>query len=186
MGDDEDHAGDNAANHNDGLKHLDPHHAAHTSATCVEPHYSTGNKRIDVERYAEYIEQKSLQHHAHNIYAQRCRYDFREEEEPGSCAVCRNAEAVVEIFVQRYHAIAVVKRHEKKGYDHIADEEASRSLQIGVAVGKHRARYRDVAHTRHSRANHSYGGYDTVCRAATRKEAYIGGFAHRIARHAEQ
>ena len=125
------------------------------------------------------VEDEYLHDGAHDIYLERCADGFRYEETPGARAVRRDAEAVVEVLVQRNNTVAVEYRHQHEGDDHLSDGEAYGHLHIGEGVGGDRSGHRDEGYARHGGADHGQRGHVPCGAAVAYEESRIVGMAPR-------
>ena len=154
---DEDDREDEAAHQADGLERVGPDERLHAALLRIEPDEGHRDQRVGPQRQAVVVEDQQLEHRTDNVDAQGGAQHLRDEEEPGARAVRMDAEAVVEVLVERDDPQPVKGRDEQEGHDKLPDGEARNHLHVGERIGGHRTGDRDEGHARHGGADHGEG-----------------------------
>ena len=120
----------------------------------IEPDEEHRHQRIEPERQPVVAENQQLHDGADHVDTQRGTQHLRHEEEPCPGMVREDAEAPVEVFVERHHPEAVEGRDEQERDDQLPHGETGDHLHVGERIDGDRARHRDESHARDRSPDH--------------------------------
>lgn len=123
----------------------------------IEPDEEHRHQRIEPERQPVVAENQQLQDGADHVDTQRGTQHLRHEEKPRPGMVREDAEAPVEVFVERHHPEAVEGRDEQERNDQLPHGETGDHLHVGEGIDGDRTRHRDESHARDCSPDHGEG-----------------------------